>query len=140
MERDYHPYREHHLFIEGELKSCPFCGLEPVTYFETAGTIKGHPAVRAFIKCEKCEFALYSTADWDTPTGITSFESMNRCMESVIEKWNARSGEKYFTPDEVCTAMLMAGHNDTKKFKVGDRILYSPSEVREILMNKKGDE
>lgn len=120
--------------------NCPFCGSVPVTYFETVGTIKGYPAVRAFIKCEECEIALSSMAKWDTPTGITSFESMNHCMESVIAKWNARSCGKYFTPDEVCTAMVMAGQSDTKKFKVGEKILYSPSEVREILMNKKGDD
>lgn len=119
---------------------CPFCGSDPVTYFETFGTFKGRSVFRAIIKCKECEFPLSSKAEWDTSTGITSFESMNRCMESVTAKWNARSGGKYFTPDEVCAAMVMAGQNDTKKFKVGDKILYSPHEVREILMNQKGDD
>ena len=121
--------------------NCPFCGSVPVTYFETAGTIKGHPAVRAFIKCEECEIALYSMAKWDTLTGITSFESMNRCMESVTEKWNGRAIlGKQFTADEVRSALIEAGQYDTEKFKLGDVIRYDPDEVREILMKQKGDE
>jgi transcription elongation factor Elf1 len=120
--------------------SCPFCGSDPVTYFETIGTIKGHPAIKAFIKCEECEITLSSMAKWDTPTGITSFESMNRCMESVIAKWNARSTQgKQFTADEVRSALIEAGQHDTGKFKLGDVIRYDPDEVREILMKQKGE-
>lgn len=122
--------------------NCPFCGSEPITYFETIGTIKGYPAVRASIKCEECEITLSSLAKWDTPTGITSFESMNRCMESVIAKWNKRAiFEKQFTADEVRSALIEAGQHDTGKFKLGDVIQYDPNEVKAILENwKEGEE
>jgi len=121
--------------------SCPFCGSVPVTYCETIGTIKGHPAIKASIKCEECKITLSSMAKWDTTTGITSFESMNLCMESVTEKWNERAIiGKQFTADEVRSALIEAGQHDTEKFKLGDVIRYDPDEVREILMKQKGNE
>lgn len=66
---------------------------------------------------------------------------MEHGMEYLVEKWNERAIlGKQFTADEVQTILIETGQYDTKKFKWGERIQYSPSEVKNILSNWKGGE
>lgn len=127
--------------MERELKHCPFCGSAPVTYIGFEGRSMGYPVVSANIKCEKCRFTLTFQMTYDMVTGMTNFESMDRGMRRLEAQWNERAIlEKHFTAGEVATILAITGQDDTKKFKLGDIIRYSPSEVKEILSNWKGSE
>ena len=42
-----------------------------------------------------------------------------------------------FTPSEVCDIMVENGQADTKRFKVGETIKYSPAEVKELLEKER---
>lgn len=41
--------------------------------------------------------------------------------------------ERTFSPDEVDRLLVLSGQKDTKRFKLGETIMYSPSEVCNIL-------
>lgn len=124
-----------------KLKPCPFCGSVPVTYFHFSGTLMGYPVLSAHIKCEKCGIVMPCPICYDTQMGMTSFKSMENGMEYLVGKWNERAIlGKQFTADEVATILAITGQNDTKKFKLGEIIQYSPSEVKKILSNWKGSE
>lgn len=125
-----------------ELKPCPFCGEAPVTFIQFEGRAMGYPVISANIKCEKCKFVLSFQMTYDMVTGMTSFESVDRGMDHVTAQWNERAIlGKQFTAGEVAEILVITGQNDTKKFKCGDIIEYSPSEVEKILSNwKEGEE
>lgn len=128
--------------MERELKPCPFCGHAPITYiglFE--GCARGYPVISAIIKCERCEFAISRSVEYDQASGRTGFESIDRDMDRIAAQWNERAiFGKQFTADEVAYILVITGQNDTKKFKLGEKIQYSPSEVEKILSNWKGSE
>lgn len=125
-----------------ELKPCPFCGSAPVTYIGFEGRAMSYPVISANIKCEKCRFTLSFQMDYDMVTGMTSFKSVDRGVDHLITQWNERAiMGKQFTADKVAEILAITGQNDTKKFKWGDIIQYSPSEVEKILSNwKEGEE
>lgn len=128
--------------MERKLKPCPFCGSAPVTYIGFEGRSMSYPVVSANISCEKCKFVLSFQMTHDMVTGMTSFESMDRGMNHLAAQWNERAIlGRQFTAEEVATILAITGQNDTKKFKLGDIIQYSPSEVKKILSNwKEGEE
>lgn len=125
-----------------ELKPCPFCGHAPITYLGFEGRVMGYPVISAFIKCERCGFAISRSIEYDQVSGRTEFESVDRGMNRISAQWNERAiMGKQFTVDEVETILVTAGQHDTKKFEWGERIKYSPSEVKDILSNwKEGEE
>lgn len=128
--------------MERKLKPCPFCGSAPVTYIGFEGRSMGYSVVSANISCEKCKFVMSFKMSYDTVTGMTNFESVDRGMNRLAAQWNERAiMGKQFTADEVAEILAIAGQNDTKKFKWGNIIEYSPSEVKNILSNwKEGEE
>lgn len=128
--------------MERKLKPCPFCGHAPITYiglFE--GCALGYPVLSALIKCERCGFAISRSIEYDQASGRTEFESIDRDMDRIVAQWNERAIlGKQFTADEVAYILVETGQNDKNKFELGDRIQYSPSEVKNILSNWKGSE
>lgn len=70
--------------------------------------------------------------------GKTPFSYVEAAMDDLINHWNTRSNGTLFTADDVVTIMRVAGQTDSNKFKAGEKILYSPTEVGEILMNWQG--
>jgi len=44
--------------------------------------------------------------------------------------------DKLFTPEEVCAEMVKHGQGNYKRFKLGDTIQYSPTEVMKILKDE----
>ena len=78
----------------------------------------------------------------DGKMGDVLGDTMNGLMQ-VHNELDDNSGdtkEKRFTADEVATAMVMAGQGDTKKFKLGETIRFSPSEVKKILKGEYKNE
>ena len=124
-----------------ELKPCPFCGHAPITYIRFEGMVLGYPAISAFIKCERCGFAISRSIEYDQASGRTEFESVDRGMNRLAAQWNERAIlGRQFTADEVETILITEGQSDTKKFKLGELIRYSPSEVVEILRKKASED
>lgn len=124
-----------------ELKPCPFCGHAPITYIGFKGLAMSYPVISAIIKCERCGFAISRSIEYDQASGRTEFESIDRDMDRIAAQWNERAIlGKQFTAEEVAYILVITGQNDTKKFKLGERIQYSPSEVEKILSNWKGGE
>ena len=124
-----------------ELKPCPFCGHAPITYIGFEGRVLGYPVISAFIKCEKCGFAISRSIEYDEESGRTEFESVDRGFNSLAAQWNERAIlGRQFTADEVQSILITAGQSDTKKFKWGELIRYSPSEVLEILRKKASED
>lgn len=81
-------------------------------------------------------------ADKDGKLGDVMADTMNGLMQ-VYNELDDNSGdteEKRFTANEVVTAMVYAGHGDTKKFKLGETIRFSPSEVGKILKGEYKNE
>lgn len=72
----------------------------------------------------------------DGKLGDVLGDTMNGLMQ-VYNELDDRSDDteekKRFTAGEVVTAMVLAGQGDTKKFKLGETIRFSPSEVGKIL-------
>lgn len=76
------------------LKACPFCGNQPVTYFQSYERCRAYPIIKAYVKCEQCSIDLGTTVEYDTDTGITSVDSMLIGMETLIQKWNNRTTDQ----------------------------------------------
>jgi hypothetical protein len=81
-------------------------------------------------------------ADKDGKLGDVMCDAMN----GLVQVYNALSNEtddtkeKRFTANEVVTAMVLAGQGDTKKFKLGETIRFSPSEDGKILNGEYSNE
>ena len=121
----------------------PFCGAAPSTYFRSYGTVAGYPSLRLFVECETCKICMTSDAPCrmdqeELDYGKTPFSYVENVMDDLINRWNTRSSGTLFTADDVVAILRVAGQTDYNKFKAGETILYSPTEVGEILMNCQG--
>lgn len=126
-----------------KINPCPFCGAAPSTYFRSYGTIAGYPSLRLFVECETCKICMTADAPCRTDKeeldyGKTPFSYVEAAMDDLINRWNTRSSGTLFTADDVVAILRVAGQTDFNKFKTGEKILYSPTEVGEILMNCQG--
>ena len=84
---------------------------------------------------------MFDETPFDEGTGETSFKDLVDALELLIGKWNnAKADTKQFTADEVQSILITTGQSDTKKFKLGELIRYSPSEVFEILRKKASED
>ena len=126
-----------------KINPCPFCGTAPSTYFRSYGTVAGYPSLRLFVECETCKICMTADAPChmdqeELDYGKTPFESVEAAMDNLINRWNTRSNGTLFTADDVVAIMRVAGQTDCNKFKIGEKILYSPTEVGELLINHQG--
>ena len=66
-------------------------------------------------------------------SALTAVEAYMAVMpEYDLDKLDKLPHPGLFTPGEVCTAMVLHGQGN-KRFKLGETIRYSPSEVEKIL-------
>lgn len=99
-----------------ELKPCPFCGnKQPVMM-----TRRGQDGWRDYfyVLCDYNDGGCGASGQW------------NHYADLAAEAWNTR--EKQFSPDDVMMKMVVHGQAD-RRFKLGETIRYSPSDVRKIL-------
>lgn len=71
----------------------------------------------------------YNSANTDYMTGYISGLSAVEGMLAVMPEYDL---DKLFSPGDVYKAMVQNGQHDTR-FKLGETIRYSPSEVHDIL-------
>lgn len=71
-------------------EKCPFCGSNPIAYFRQGGHTAFFPVIEVHIKCEKCGIDMWSVVCHDE----TSFRTMDKEIESLIERWNRREGRE----------------------------------------------
>lgn len=81
------------------------------------------------IRCQICG------EDISTPSGgVTDILFCDRCRNRLFIMLYPEEYDKIrFTPAEVTSIVCQAGQSDTKRFKLGDTIMYSPYEVKKIL-------
>ena len=105
-----------------KLRPCPFCGNEKPVLM----TRRGQDGWRDYfyVLCDYNDGGCGASGQW------------NHYTDLAVEAWNRRKG---FTVEEVCKAMILHGQRDPK-FKWGETIKYSPSEVAEILSNEMMNE
>lgn len=70
--------------VDAEIKKCPFCGKNPVFYFNPLVT-----NIEIVIKCRnRCaEQSEYVKEDYN------NYNAINEACEKVIKKWNTREKE-----------------------------------------------
>lgn len=112
------------------IKPCPFCGSKAVTWIED-----GYVFVACNGKCGIKKTAEIKTDIWYriTPKGVEA------ALDKVIDDWNKRdiNTEKKEIVNEVVSIITEHGQAD-KRFKIGETIKYSPSEVEKILCEEWG--
>lgn len=99
-----------------KLKPCPFCGnKKPVMM-----TRRGQEGWRDYfyVLCDYKDGGCGASGQW------------NHYADSAADAWNQR--EKQFSPSDVMLKMVLHGQGD-KRFRLGETIRYSPSEVQHIL-------
>jgi len=71
-----------------ELKSCPFCGETPTTFFEILSFVGGKDIVILGVKCRECGIKREITFNVNKDC---CFGDVLNAMEKAIEKWNRRA-------------------------------------------------
>ena len=79
-----------------------------------------------------------NSANRDYYTGYMSAMSTVEGMLAIVPEYDLdRLAEMphpgLYTPEEVCAKMVLHGQGNYKRFKLGETISYSPSEVEKIL-------
>ena len=105
--------------MEYNLKYCPFCGNKYVYLMKRHAT--GGWRDKYCVLCDYNDGGCGASSGW------------YHSPDEAAEYWNRRES---FTPNEVALLMIEHGQGDGNKFKWGETIKYSPSEVLDIL-NKK---
>ncbi len=112
------------------IKPCPFCGSNAL--------VRMHDGC-AIVECsEKCEIRTKSVIETDQHYRFT-LENIEKAFDNAIEDWNTRhiGTEKKEIINDVVEIVCEHGQAD-KRFKIGETIKYSPTEIEKILCEEWG--
>ena len=117
-----------------QLKNCPFCGKEPSKWFFIDKDLRRNGEFACMkIYCSDCSAAIRNSMPVNFNSEKNPGTVFMELEKKTVEIWNLR--EKQFSPGDVMTAMALHGQSD-ERFKLGETIRYSPSEVKHILENQ----